>query len=151
VQRAKRDDEFASETFAIATLSGAILQFAYMAIELDSKNTESFAKYIDLIPNNHKVAKFCIGRVINEVPLGLIVYTGRNQAHHYDDKSYNRITEQVFHDLANWYSPTFGKHYINDYYDLSNLRMVIFTTNIIWKLNWQNYHSYEKELIELLK
>ncbi len=150
-ERAKRDDEFAGETFAMATLSGTILQFAYMAIELYSKNCQPYQKYIDLIPPNHKVAKFCIGREINEIPLGLIVYAGRHQAHHYDDKSYGRVTERVFHDLANWYSPTFRKYFVDSYYDLSNPNVINFATNILWKLDWQNYDFYEKELINLLK
>ncbi len=150
-ERAKRDNDFVSETFAMATLNGAILQFAYMAIELYSKNTKSYEKFIDLIPDNHKTARFCIGRIIDEVPLGLIVYAGRNQAHHYDDKSYGKITERVFHQLANWYSPTFKKDFLNNHYDLSNPNVVNFATNILWKLNWQNYDVYEKELIDVLK
>jgi hypothetical protein len=150
-ERAKRDNEFAAEIFAMATLSGAILQFAYMAIKLFSKNTQSHLRYIELIPNNHEVAKYCIGREIDEIPIGLIVYAGRNQAHHYDEKRYNKITEHVFHDLANWYSSTFQKSYIDDHYDLSNPRVINFATNILWKLDWQNYELYEKELLTLLK
>jgi hypothetical protein len=88
---------------------------------------------------------------INRGQVILIVYAGRNQAHHYDDKSYGKITERVFHDLANWYSPYFKKYYFNDHYDLSNPNVINFATNILWKLNWQNYEMYEKELIQLLK
>jgi hypothetical protein len=150
-ERAKRDNEFAAEVFAMATLSGAILQFAFMGIKLFSQHTQPHPKYIELIPTNHEVAKFCIGREIDEIPLGLIVYAGRNQAHHYNEKCYNKITERVFHDLANWYSPTFRKTYIDNYYDLSNPSVVNFATHILGKLDWQNYDLYEKELITLLK
>ena len=150
-ERASRDEKFAAETFAIATLCGSILQFPSMAIEICSKNTKSHHKFLDLIPDNHKVAKFCIGREVNEVPIGLIIYAGRNQAHHYDDKQYGKVTERVFQNLATWYSPTFNKSFTDSRLDLSNENVINFAANILWLLEWQNYESYEFGLRDLFK
>jgi hypothetical protein len=148
-ERLKRDTEFAAETFAITTLCGTILQFAYMGIKLFSRNTHVPADFQDLIQPDQTAARFCIGRIVDDVPLGLIVYAGRNQAHHYDERRYNAPTSAVFSKLAHWYSPTFKKSFVDDRFDLTNERITNFADQILDKLDWQNCISYEKDMLEL--
>ena len=130
----KSEKDFITEIFAMATLSGTILQFAHKAIEVFSENKSTHPLFKDIIAQNSRYAKFCIGREIDNIPLGLIVYAGRNQAQHYNDEKYGAITTSVFDLLANYYSPTFEKHFVNDYFDLSNPNLTIYAINIIWHL-----------------
>ncbi|OYV84851.1 MAG: hypothetical protein B7Z63_06330, partial [Ignavibacteriae bacterium 37-53-5] len=110
-ERLRRDKEFADEVFAIRTLCSAILQFGYMAIKQFSDNKSVPASFTEVIKPDSIPAKFCVGRLIDDIPLGLIVYAGRNQSHHYDDREHREPTKTVFFRLANWYSPRFGKHF----------------------------------------
>jgi hypothetical protein len=69
---------FVAEYFALATLCGAVLQIAAKAIECYSK--------VDDVPEDcqdsfsgPKIRLFCIGRRVHDVPIGLVIYAGRNQ------------------------------------------------------------------------
>ena len=149
-----KQNNFAYEIFAMSTLSGTILHYAYQAIEMFSTNTSSYLGFKDVIPennNNAKAPKFCIGREIDGIPLGLIVYAGRNQAQHFNDEKYNGATTRVFHYLANWYSPRFKKNFVDSYFDLSNENVDSYASNILWKLDWQHYSNYERDLLLLLE
>lgn len=149
--RIEKDDEFVFEFFARSTLLSSILQFGFWGIEKFSKNVIVAKGFEDIIESNSKQLKFCIGRQYENIPIGLIVYAGRNQAIHFDDKEYNRVTTRVFDLLSNWYSPTFKKLYKNDSFDLKNPNVINFAENIIHILHWQTYEIYERDLLEMLK
>ena len=148
-ERLNRDDEFAQETFAITTLCSAILQFAYMAIKQFSRNVVVPTDFQGVIKPDNIAARFCIGRLIDDVPIGLIIYAGRNQSHHYDETTYREPTPIIFSKLANWYSPQFQKHFVDDRYDLANPRITNFAAHILHKLDWHSCDSYENDIRSL--
>lgn len=149
-ERNKRDDEFAFEAFARSTLAGSILQISYHGIKLFSTNESVPSDFDGVIKRRKLVAKFCIGRLIDNIPLGLIVYAGRNQAMHYDEDNLQEPSKTVFYKLANWYSPRFKKWFVNSYYDLTYEHKTHYADNILYKLDWTNYYQYEKDMIEML-
>lgn len=150
-ERHKRDNEFAFEFLARSTLCGSILQFAYNGIKILSKNNSVPDDFKEIIKPKSIPAKFCIGRIIDDIPLGLIVYAGRNQAMHYDENDLKEPNKTVFYKLANWYSPTFNKWFVNSYYDLTDKNVIHYAENILYKLEWLHYDLYENDMIEMLK
>ncbi|HSW56000.1 MAG TPA: hypothetical protein VLH59_13005 [Ignavibacteriaceae bacterium] len=150
-ERHHRDDEYAFELFARSTLAGTILQFAYNGINIFSKNNLANENFKNIIKPNSRPAKFCIGRLIDDIPIGLIIYAGRNQAMHFDDKDINELNKSVFYKLANWYSPTFKKWFVDSYYDLNNDQIIHYAGNILYKLGWSAYIFYEQDMLEMLQ
>lgn len=95
---------FLTSDFARALLAGSILQIAYMGIEMFSRN-KSIPRQCDWIvkhdnKTNKKAVAFSVGRPVpdqqivecysfgpraQQIPLGLVVYAGRNQYCHWYD------------------------------------------------------------------
>lgn len=150
-ERHRRDDEFAFELFARSALAGTILQFAYNGIKIFSTNNFVPESFKNLIKANSTPAKFCIGRLVEDIPVGLIIYAGRNQAMHFDDKDLNEPSKTVFNKLANWYSPTFKKWFVDSYYDLNNGQIIHYAGNILYKLGLSEYVFYEQDVLEMLQ
>jgi hypothetical protein len=149
-ERLKKDSEFAYETFAVTTLCATILQFAYMGIKQFSTNSEVPEEFKEIIKSKQLAAKFCIGRRIDDIPVGLVIFAGRNQSHHYDEEKYNEPTPTVFKRLSDWYSPTFKKWFVDDRFDLSKGGINNFAAHILDKLGWNDYEAYEREMQHLL-
>lgn len=149
-ERIKRDNEFAYEYFSRATLMGTILQFAFWGIEKYSNNETISEEFQDLIKPTSKAKKYCIGRKYEEIPIGLIIYAGRNQAMHFDDSNLHPISKRVFDRLANWYSPRFKKWYKSDYFNLDNPNILNYAENITYILGWRNYELYEMDMKQML-
>lgn len=83
----KAQTQFVAESFALSTLCGAVLQVTEKALELYSTNTTIPSDLptgisTELKPNR---AKYCVGRRVRGIPLGLIVYAGRNQHAHHEE------------------------------------------------------------------
>lgn len=139
---------FLDESFAMATLCGAVLQLAYMAIKQYSNNCSVPERFNTQIKGNSTAVKFCIGREIQSVQIGLIIYAGRNQAAHYDDelREPNRF---IFERLSKRTSRK-GVEYINPAFDLENAITVNFAGNITHLLGWRSYDAYLNDMRELL-
>ncbi len=89
---------FLAESFALDTLCGALLQVAQKALECYSTNTSippSFAVVVK--PGS---AKFCVGRLVRGVPLGLVVYAARNQHTHFNEGPLREPSATVFERLV---------------------------------------------------
>ena len=87
--------------FSEATFAGSILQVAYMAIRLYSRNDTIPPNCVTLVPSSSKPAiPFCIGPERHAVPVGLIIYAGRNQYSHWDDDSPHEVNRRVFAALS---------------------------------------------------
>jgi hypothetical protein len=56
--------------FSIGTICGSILQIAYMGISLYSGNKAVPPELSSIIEPGSKAARFCIGKAVNEVPVG---------------------------------------------------------------------------------
>ncbi len=127
-------------------ISGGILQVAFMGIQLFSPNSgipKSCAKFVK--PDT-KAVKFCIGREVLGLPLGLVIYAGRNQHYHADEEKLHPINLAVFDHLANYESK--GK-YQNPAFvpskDFSSL-----ANNVLFILAWRDYEAYVRDMQELL-
>jgi len=110
----ERRADFESVDVAREVIAGSILQIAYFAIKrhgeqrdkspnilhfeaemnrLLRESKRSRAKYFKLPP------KFCVGREVGPLPIGMFVYAGRNQYNHFDDDRLEVVNEVVFNYL----------------------------------------------------
>jgi hypothetical protein len=92
--------EHTQEAFAMATLCGAVLQVAAKAIECYSSNKIIPAKVQSVVAGSTSAIPYAIGRELCGVPIGLIIYAGRNQHMHFNDAKLNRVNVAVFEQLA---------------------------------------------------
>ena len=154
--------EFLTEEFALATLCGSLLQIAAMGIQLCSNNQgipENLPK--DLSPLiKEKVEKFCIGRRVRGVPIGLVIYAGRNQYNHMNDKVNDKVNDKglstlnttIFNLLALGYryEQAIENSPKDPAFDLENERLINFSSNITTLLEWINYKSYYTDMHSLI-
>lgn len=133
--------------FAKAMLSGAIIQVAYSGLNQHSTETK-IPKELS-ITMDQKKAKFCVGRVIHGLPLGLVVYAARIQYNHWEEgMPKNRTAKDVFmhlakvrlndpwHDLVyelDWPLPRPVTHHVLDL-----------------ELQWCNYEDYLLDMKQML-
>ncbi len=131
--------------FSEAMFGGAILQVAYMAIRLYSQNRSIPASCAQLVRSSHKSAiPFCIGRECHGIPIGLIIYAGRNQYNHWDDEEPHEVTKNVFHSL----STAFYRNMLADLaFDLSNPTINVYSNEVLLTaLGWRSYDAYVSEM-----
>lgn len=154
---------FSEESFARSVLCGAVLQVAAKAIECCSKNelvSESARPLVEQEKNGiSKVSKnikhFCIGKEVYGVPIGLIIYAGRNQHIHFNERPLtDKVNVNVFKKLALRYEEEVGA---GSAFDLNNPHLVSCASNITHILGWRSgdardaYDAYAADLKELLK
>lgn len=136
---------FLAEKYALATLCGALLQIAAMAIRLYSKNDQVPEDLSGVVKGAHTA--YCIGRRIREVPLGLIVYAGRNQHNHIDDGFLREPSSTVFEWLATKHS--YGDGIRDPAFDLNAGLVWNYASNVTSLIGWRSYPSYEKDMRSL--
>ena len=138
-------EKYFGYSFSESTLCGSILQVAFMGVFLFSKNSEIPAHYTGLVkPDNRKAVPFCIGRVVHDIPIGLIVYAGRNQFNHWGDETFDFPTTQVFRVLWRAY-------YENPFFDMAyEMNYPARTTKanylVINELCWRTYEQYVTDM-----
>lgn len=137
---------FFEESFAMSILCGAVLQIAAKAIEICSAKDTVTDGLGDIFNNNKKILKYCIGRNVWGVPMGLVIYAGRNQHAHYND-NLNPINTEIFNRLASFGLPESKR---DPAFDLSNPKLESFASNITAILNWRSYDNYEMDLRTML-
>ena len=143
-------DKYFGFNFSKATLCGSLLQIAFMGIEMYSKNTEipDDIKTIINSSNNYKIQKFCIGRRVQNIPIGLLIYGGRNQYNHWDEEKLNPINEQIFDILNQIYSDDMSFDMV---YELNYSDRTIKAHHIVMhELGWFDYDSYFRDMVELI-
>lgn len=123
-----------------AVICGSILQIAHMGISKFS----TFDGDCLILTNKQK--KFGIGREIHNIPLGLIIYAGRNQYNHFDEEV-RQPTQKLF-DLIATRNNEFD--YKDPCFNLELEAIDIYSHNIIGLIGWGNYEDYEKDMIEML-
>jgi len=148
----KAQKEFSVESFALATLCGSLLQIAAMGLQWFSENEEipedlPKALHSSLKP---KTVKFCIGRRVSNVPIGLIIYAGRNQFNHMDDKELRESSRTIFNLLAHNYTGATERSPRDPAFDLENGVLINFSSNITGLLEWRNYESYYSDMKSLI-
>lgn len=124
-----------------ALICGSILQVAFTAIS-------KFSTYDgECLVLKNKNVKFGIGREVYNIPLGLVIYAGRNQYNHWDDEKPHNQTKKLFDLIAtrnnelNYKDPCFN-------IDLENID--IYSHNILGLIGWKNYEDYEKDMVDML-
>lgn len=139
--------KFSEESFAMATLCGAVLQVAAKAIECFSTNNKVPEHLVQIVGNSEPARKFCFGRELRGLPIGLIIYAGRNQHTHFNDQNLSRVNTAIFERLAQLPD---HPHISDPALDLSNSALESFATNITFILGWRSYEDYLRELQSLL-
>lgn len=124
--QAQRD--YFAESFALATLCGSVLQVAAKGFEQFSVNTVAPPEWAGVIKG--KYARYCVGRPVRAVPLGLVVLAGRNQHAHFGEEPLREPNVTVFDRLAAFQAPPDEPQYRDPAFDLNNKALVSFAHNI---------------------
>jgi len=145
--------QYLGESFAQATLCGSILQLAAKAIECYSKNTEIPEDWKSLISPGAKPVPFCTGRLVRGVPLGLVIYAGRNQHTHFEDQSLREPNVEVFHRLAtnHGYGKERTEPQVDPAFHLGTECINSFANNITALIEWRSVEAYETDMRKLLE
>lgn len=161
--RLEKESEYIDNLFSENSISGLILQCAYIAINLYSKIKDIPPGYeaLNISKDSKKIIKYFIGREIEEVPqagakiektkIGLIIYAGRNQwAHPLEEKLYHP-NDLIFNRVDSRISFYSRNIYTDPAYNIFESKKRIFASNILDLLGWHNYKDYEKDMIEMAK
>jgi hypothetical protein len=141
--------EFVAESFALDTLCGAILQVAEKALEIYSSNTTVPPG----LPSNVKAvhAKYCVGRSIRTVPLGLIVYAARNQHAHFNEGDLREPSASVFRLLATAHGYGGEREIVDPAFDITNPRLHSLAGNVTSLIGWRSYRTYVSDMRQMLE
>jgi len=144
--------QYLGERFAQATLCGAILQLAAKAIECYSENTQIPQDWVPFIKPNSRPVPFCTGKLVRGVPLGLIVYAGRNQHTHFEDQNLREPNVEVFRRLAmnHGFGNADEKSVVDPAFHLDTESITSFAHNITALIAWRSLDAYETDMRELL-
>lgn len=147
----KNEIDAMSLDLAKATLCGAILQVAYAGIKQNSSNSvvPDSCQHFSISPTSPNV-KFCIGRQVHGIPIGIIIYAARVQYNHWEDGTPSNPTAKgVFHHLLavryndmkydmvyelDWPCPRPVAHHI-----------------LQLELKWNVYQDYATDMREMMK
>ncbi|EJM7851412.1 hypothetical protein NOZ11_001869 [Vibrio parahaemolyticus] len=77
-------ERLTNEQFALSIIDGSLLQIACKGFELYSTNEAPCKHFSSFSP---KVNKLAVGELIRDIPVGLIIYAGRNHYNHLEDGS----------------------------------------------------------------
>lgn len=147
----ERQRRYLGYRISISTLCGAILQIAHTGIRLYSINKVVPSELLSIIKHGSKLACFCTGRRVREVPIGLIIYAGRNQYAHLDEeKMKNQVNEWVFNTLATEHGIKSAEKFKDPAFDLNNKRILIYSSNVLSILGWDSYDLYLADMKNLL-
>jgi hypothetical protein len=143
---------FIGESFALATLCGGVLQIAAKAIECYPIATALPDDWAELMSGKayRSARPFCIGRRVHDVPIGLVIYAGRNQATHFNEVKLIEANAEIFRRLSvgNPSLATSGLH--DPAFDLSGSNMTNFASNITALLGWRSFEAYDADMRALL-
>lgn len=136
-------------TFSEAALCGGVLQVAFMGISLFSSNSSiprSCAPFVQ--KPDHPATRFCIGREVHGIAIGLIIYAGRNQHSHWDDAGFNPPTTAVFNALYRAYAENqfFDLAYVLDWPERTTKAHYI----VLNELGWSHYDAYLADMQMLI-
>ena len=136
----ENEDKYVDELFAQSTFAGAILELAYAGIKRFSTNRETYSLVNEVIKPGSKFSRFCIGRIENKLPIGLIILGGRNLHNHINEDELKEPNITIFNILT---GKGFSK-YINSYYDIDGGQRYNVLSNLIHLLNWNSFVEFKK-------
>lgn len=137
--------DFSAEFFSMSMVCGAILQIAEKGLELYAPSQQLNARFESWAPylgKKQQLAKYCIGRTVRNVPIGLIIYAGRNQHVHFEDPELREPSSEVIKRLAT----------AAGYSDpaLEAGKVTSLATNLTHLLTWRSYDAYLGDMQVLL-
>lgn len=136
--------EYMAESFAKATLCGSLLQISAKGIELHSTNAAIPKDWQTFVGPSHSAIPYCHGRLVRSVPIGLVIYAGRNQYAHFNEPSLRRVNMEVFSRLAK--SHNYGQGILDPAFDLDYLGNEILAANVVAELGWHSYDKYANDM-----
>jgi hypothetical protein len=164
-----KKESYSSKDFAREVVAGSILQVAYVAIasyarpvgksdnalHFESEINRLIREYPELKPRTRTFElplQFCVGRDIGHLPLGVIVYAGRNQYNHFHENTrLSAVNELVFNHLHSMApQPKNGLSF-----DLKPGKL--FSYSVLAALGWVDssrglgYAAYKKDMADILR
>jgi hypothetical protein len=139
---------YAAERFAMNVICGSVLQIAYKAIELYSANRAVPSNWVKDF-GKMEYAKFCVGRNVRGVPIGLIVYAGRHQHSHFEDFSSKRA-RSVFDKLAFGHGFEVHANIKDSAFDIENQKIDSYAGNLTALMEWRTYEKYRADMGKIL-
>jgi hypothetical protein len=96
-----------------------------------------------------KAIKFCIGRTVHDIPIGLLIYAGRIQYNHWEDrKGLDKVPKNVFRHLLN---ANINNLILKMVYDLELPDKSPISHYIVRiELKWRDYHNYLEDMKAML-
>jgi len=143
--------QYFDNAFSLAAVCGALLQIAYSAIS-------AYCEPVDLPDNlalplrtGSKPSQFYRGREVNGLPLGLVVFAGRNQAAHVDEgMPANKLVREVFSAIASGGPSLSGGESWDPAFDLRNTRVKHYAHNVVALIGWTSIDAYEQDMRSML-
>jgi hypothetical protein len=142
------EQKYLAESFALDTLCGSVLHVAQKAIEVYSKTTLIPAEWTGLV--RITTARYCCGRTVRTVPLGLVIYAARNKHAHYNEDSLHELSKVVFERLATVHDYRKSEVARDPAFDLSNPKIDTCAHNVMTLIGWMSYEEYAEDLIALI-
>lgn len=155
---------YSSVDAARDVIAGSILQVAYVAIKQYSTVSNKTASVLrfeskinTLIDNSPDVRSkhfslplvFCVGRHLEELPIGLVVYAARNQYNHFEEKRLSIVNEIIF-DYLNLLWPEPIKNDLS--FNLKNKKYRFYSYAVLCALGWVDsnkglgYQAYKEDM-----
>ncbi|MBK8164569.1 MAG: hypothetical protein IPK64_01255 [bacterium] len=145
-------EKYAQELFAIATLCGAILQIAFHAFQLCSTHAVVPDALKGVIREDAKAVKFCAGRTVKGVPLGIIVYVGRNQHMHFEDAKLQGVSKTLFQLILEGEHERDLSRLVADEHMLIGVESGTSLAKAFMDLmRWHSYEAYEQDMVRTLE
>lgn len=146
-QSKQTQEEFVAELFAMAALCGAILEIAHKGIQMHSITSTLSGVASEIVGESSAARQFAIGREVKGVPIGLIIYAGRNQHAHFDEAKLSRVNHAVFDHLAR----VPGFEGVKDpAVDLARHPSASVAHNVTYLLGWRDFAAYSRDMESLL-
>lgn len=137
-----------AESFSQATLCGSILQIASKAIEMFSANDSISPEVEAIVGRQDHIKLYCTGRKVRGLPIGLIIYAGRNQHMHFEDDLLRPAARKIFEHLATAWDP---EGQVKDpAFDPQNPKLYSLAHNIVGLLGWKTYADFDRDLTDML-
>lgn len=146
--RRRVESEYLAEHHALAALCGSLLQLSAMTIQLYSENARIPDCVTEIIQPKGRSLRFAVGRVVRTVPAGLIIYAGRNQYNHMDEKALREPNVSIFERLST--CSDYGDRIRDPAFDLSNDTVWNYAANIVALLGWTTYDAYRSDIERML-
>lgn len=146
--RTRAVQEYASETAALAVICGAILQLAFSGIRLCVPRRDlSVPEWLQ--PHRKTVESFCVGREVRGVPIGLLVYAGRNQDAHLGERLHE-LSWRILHRLGSYHTRELDPAYCDPAFDPRGKPRWSIAHNILAIIGWNDYEAYEQDMNDML-